>query len=446
MSLMTPSLGLEGQEHAASPRVLYLLRYYPRFSETFIVNEIIELERQGMDLQILSMRRPDDGFFHESVCRVCAVAGYLPETEQKLRRRTLPHLRRLLRSASAASRQEIRALYKQGRITFTDLLGAVYVIRQLKKQSIDHTHVHFGKEASTLAFLANRLTGAPYSMTLHAYDIFRDDVDRDLLARKINASRRVITVSNYNRTFLLDQFSPEDPEKVVVLYNGIDLTRFSDRGQTRESHTILTVGRLIEKKGFVHLIDAVALLRDEGIFVRCQIAGDGKEASRLCERIESQGVSDRIELLGKVRQDEVGRMMSTAGCFVLPCVRATDGNIDALPTVLLEAMACGAPCISTQLSGIPEIIDDQISGLLVKPESPRELADAIKRVLGEGFLGARLGRGARRKVEMYFDVEKNACQLHTLFRQMIGGAAGSRSRPDKRDKRQTPVVHVETKQ
>ncbi len=407
-------------------RVLYLLRYYPRFSETFIVNEILELERQGADVHILAMRRPDDGFFHESVCRVRAVAGYLPEDERKLRRRVMPHAKRYLRAADLGSRRLIRSLRRAGRITTEDVLGAIFLARHLNKVGIDHVHVHFGKEASSLAYLAHLLTGVRFTMTLHAYDIFRDDVDTDLLSRKINAAERVVTVSRYNLSFLYKHFQINDDRKVMVLYNGIDTERFTIRNHERDERVIMSVGRLIEKKGFLYLIEAVGLLRDRGIEVTCRIVGEGKQGQELRQRVCELGLTGRVELTGLLRQDAVSDLMAKATCFVLPCVHASDGNVDALPTVLLESMACGTPCVSTRVSGVPEIIDTDENGILVEPAEVLALADAIQLLVLDPVRAQEMGRAARAKACQFFDVRKNVQVLHLLFQEIA--AVGGRQR------------------
>jgi len=393
-------------------RIGYLLRMYPRFSQTFIVNEILELQRQGCSVSLASLRKPSDGLFHESVSRVRGKVDYLPET-------ILSDFSKVCRAGWASFKKRptdyLRATgcaLRNVAISSIDFAQAAMVMRWAKKRRIDHVHVHFGTQEATVALLANMLGGLSYSLTLHAFDIFRDNVDRRLLGRKINASRFTVTVSEFNRRFILENIPGVDPDKVRVNYNGIDLERFNQTGGGRESALVFAVGRLIEKKGFIHLVRAIAHLRDEGCAVRCKIAGDGPEKSRLEEEIARANLTSLVELAGPLEQGEVRDLMQRATCFALPCIEAKDGNVDALPTVLLESLASGCPSVSTALSGIPEIIEHDVSGLLVAPGAERPLAAEIRRIVEDSGLAARLATGGRRRAEDRFDVRRNVAVMN----------------------------------
>ncbi len=403
-----------------SERIGYLLRMYPRFSQTFIVNEVLELQRQGLCLSLASLRKPTDGLFHEAVSRVRGKADYLPET-------ILSDLSKVCRAGwTSFTRRPVDylratacALGNAG-IGWIDLAQAALVMRWVRKRKIDHVHVHFGTQEATVALLANMIGGLSYSLTLHAFDIFRDNVDRRLLSRKINASQFTITVSEFNRRFILENIPRVDPEKVRVNYNGIDLERFNQTSAQREPGLVFAVGRLIEKKGFIHLVRAMEHLRDQGCVVQCKIAGDGPELPRLKAEIARANLAPLVELTGPLEQGQVRELMQRATCFVLPCVQAKDGNIDALPTVLLESLACGCPSISTRLSGVPEIIEHDVSGLLVDPGEERALAAGIRRIIEAPDLAARLAVGGRRRAEDRFDVRHNAAVMNDWLRAAAG--------------------------
>jgi len=396
----------------ASDRIGYLLRMYPRYSQTFIVNEILELQRQGLDLSIASLRKPADGLFHEAVSRVRGKVDYLPET-------ILSDLSKVFSAAWASFRMRpvayLRAVgcaIRNGSISRIDFAQAAQVLRWAKKRKIDHVHVHFGTQEATVALLANMIGGLSYSLTLHAFDIFRNSVDRRLLAQKINASKFTVTVSEFNRRFMVENVPGLDPDKVRVNYNGIDLERFNQPCGPREPALVFAVGRLIEKKGFIHLVRAIAHLRDQGRPVRCKIAGDGPEMPRLKDEISRTSLGALVKLVGPMEQGDVRDMMQRATCFALPCVQAKDGNVDALPTVLLESLASGCPSISTRLSGVPEIIEHNVSGLLVEPGESGPLAAEILRVIEDRDLAACLADGGRRRAEVRFDVSRNAGLMH----------------------------------
>lgn len=426
-------------EAKTSERIGYLLRMYPRFSQTFIVNEILELQRQGLCLSIASLRKPADGLFHEAVSRVRSKADYLPET-------VLSDLSKVWRAGWTSFtkrpvdylRATACALGNAG-IGWIDLAQAALAMRWVKKRKIDHVHVHFGTQEATVALLANVLGGLSYSLTLHAFDIFRDNVDRRLLGRKINASKFTITVSEFNRRFILENIPGVDPDKVRVNYNGIDLERFNQTSSGREPALVFAVGRLIEKKGFIHLVRAIEHLRDQGCSVQCKIAGDGPEQKRLEQAIARADLESLVELTGPLEQGQVRDLMQRATCFVLPCVEAKDGNVDALPTVLLESLASGCPSISTRLSGIPEIIEHDVSGLLVAPEAELPLAAEIRRIIESPDLAARLAVGGRRRAEDRFDVRHNAAIMNDWLRAAAGRKRAP-SRPAKTAQVEVPAA------
>ena len=410
----------------------YLLRMYPRFSQTFVVNEILELERQGVEVSIASLKKPSDGRFHESISRVQAPVEYIPE-------HIVESLAKTLRSHWTAGRRQplryARALgttLRSAGANHTDFRQAAMVLRWAWKRRIKHIHVHFGTHEASVAYLAWRIGGLSYSQTLHAFDIFRDDVDRRLLARKINASRFTVTVSEFNRRYLVSQIPGVDPDKVRVNYNGIDLETFSPNGVARTPYSIVSIGRLIEKKGFVHLIRAVRRLRDRGVEATCTIVGDGRDKDKLKKEIKALKLRGAITLAGSLNQDQVRGLLTRSACLALPCVEAADGNVDALPTVLLEGLACGCPCISTKVSGVPEIIENEASGLLVAPADDGALSDALARVLQSPELHRNLAAGGRRRAEQLFDVRQNVARMKDWFADVLSASAreGENRLPD----------------
>lgn len=410
-----------GADERRGVRVGYLLRMYPRFSQTFVVNEILELERQQLDLSILSLRRPTDGLFHESVSRVKARAYYIPESPREKMRKTLRVNLSHARRAPGAYVRAIQDVIRFRDVTVGDLAQAGHVLTWARKHRINHLHVHFGTSEATVAMLARMLGGPTYSMTLHAFDIFRNNVNRRLLAQKINASAFAITVSKFNRRFIEQNIPSVDGSRVRVNYNGIDLSRFKDVGRQRDAGLIFGVGRLVEKKGFIHLVEAAGMLRDKGVNFKCEIAGDGPETGAIKKRIKELKLRDHVFLLGPIGQHQVAERLARASCFVLPCVEAKDGNVDALPTVLLESLAAGCPSISTRLSGIPEIIEDQVSGLLVEPEYATALADAIERVLSSRALAQSLADAGRERACSRFDIVKNVGVMRQWLEQAARG-------------------------
>jgi glycosyltransferase involved in cell wall biosynthesis len=297
-----------------------------------------------------------------------------------------------------------------------------------KARRIDHLHAHFGSDATTAAMLASRLTGIPFSFTAHAKDIYHTYVDAESDQRmrfaKIREASFVVTVSDFNRKHLVEIAGIGAAHKIRRLYNGIDLTRFLHTSGDRDPSTILSVGRLVEKKGLSHLIEACNLLRARGISVYCQIVGDGPLREQLAGEIARAGLQKEVLLLGSRPQEELVALMRTATICVLPCMITDSGDRDGLPTVLLEALASGLPSISTTVAGIPEIIEHDKTGLLVEPASPAQLAGAIATLLASPAKRESFARNGRRKAERDFDLVKNTQALRGYFAGSITNPLG----------------------
>lgn len=387
----------------------YLLRMFPRYSQTFIVNELLALERLGTPLRIASLRRPSEDVVHASVRSLRSRVDYFPKPRDP--RTYSPQSETAQGPVAATGADHIHGLLGTYDISWEERAQADLLIDWARRHHINHVHVHFGTGEATVAWLAQRFGGLPYSLTLHAFDIFRDNVDRRLLAEKVNGSRFTVTVCESNRRFMLENLPGVQGERIRVNYNGIDLERFADDDRRRDPLSVLAVGRLIEKKGLIHLLRAIAMLRDQGLQLRCEIVGDGREKQNLKDEAKRLRLDGQVRLRGVLRQEEVQQRLRETGCLVAPCVEARDGNIDALPTVLLEALASGCPAISTRLSGIPEIIESGRSGLLVEPGDEHALAEAIRRVVLDRALAARLSAEGLRRARERFEVHRNVAVL-----------------------------------
>lgn len=395
-------------------RIGYVVRMFPRFSETFVLQEILELERQGVEVAIFSLNKPNEGRFHPGLARLRAPIYYLDDREAKKWWTWLPdewpHLG-TDRSALWNVIDETTQKRDGGEID-TVFYGAMLGAKS-RALGLHGLHAHFATTACSLAYYAHRITGIPYSFTAHAKDIFSDSVDRSFLTAKINAARFAVTVTEFNRRFLVEQHPDADASRIRVLYNGVDLDFFAPGESVSkvDPPVILAVGRLVAKKGFADLVRACSLLKTQGIAFRCEIVGQGREESPLRALAEELRVEDRIDFAGARHQEEVRDAMRTASVLCLPCLRDTDGNQDALPTVLLEAMATGLPVISTRLSGIPEIIDTDVNGLLVDPGQPAQLAKALERVIVDRSLARQLAISGQDKVTGQFNIRRNVSTL-----------------------------------
>lgn len=391
-------------------KVGYVLKRYPRYSETFVVNEILAHEAAGTEVEIFSLLYPEDGHFQDVISRVRASVTYLPTKGLKAQDfwTTLVEAGDvspgLWSSLDDARVEEARYVYQ-----------AAALAREVQSRGISHLHAHFATASTTVARLAARFAEVPYTFTTHAKDIFHESVVHEDLRRKLADAAGVVTVSDYNLEYLRDAYGPA-AERVRRVYNGLDLERFPYHSPRERPPLIVAVGRLVEKKGFADLISACDVLRKRGVEFGCRIIGLGEQEAELRGLISGLGLDGRVELLGPRPQSEMIEHVREAALFAAPCVVGADGNRDGLPTVLLEAMALGTPCVSTDVTGIPEILLDGETGLMVPQRDPGALASAVERMILNPELRTRLAERARRLIETDFDIHENAARVREVFR------------------------------
>jgi glycosyltransferase involved in cell wall biosynthesis len=298
---------------------------------------------------------------------------------------------------------------------------ALQLVPLLRERGIDHLHVHFATDSAIVAALARELGGPGYSVTLHAKDIYRDGVSFARMERILCGAEFAVTVCDANVRHLAARLSPRAMAKVRRLYNGIDLARFAAAASDapRDANHVIAVGRLVEKKGLGALVHAALILGRRGVPARVTIAGDGDQRAALESSIRQLGLANRVRLVGSLDQAGIRELMASATVFCLPCVVGADGNQDALPTVLLEAMASGLPAISTPVGGIPEILDDGRAGVLVAPGDAEATANAIEELLGSPARREELARAGRRRTELLFDRDVNTGVLAGWIREAI---------------------------
>lgn len=398
------------------PRIAYVVKMYPRFSETFIVSEILAHEAAGVSLGIFSLRAPVDTHFQDLLARVRSPVRYVfPDrvrvtefwTALSAAGSTLP---RFWQSLGAFTDEDPR-----------DVHQAVLLAGELTGGGFTHVHAHFASVATTVARMAARFAGIPFSFTAHAKDIFHESVDPADFRRKLGDAAAVVTVSDHNLRYLRDTYG-QAANHARRIYNGLHLDDFLFSPPRERENLVIAVGRLVEKKGFDDLIRAMALLRDNGSTTRCEIVGAGEMEHELRTLIANYRLENRVALVGPLPQTEVMKRVASAAVLAAPCVNGTDGNRDGLPTVLLEAMALGTPCISTRVAGIPEAILDGKTGLLVQERDVAGIAAAILRLVGDADLRCVLAESARRLIEDKFDIRRNAAAVRQLFVRDRAGA------------------------
>ena len=392
----------------------YLFERFPSFTQTFCYREIAELRRQGISPALFSIRRPVDEPAQEWDPAIVRQVQYLPEETELVR-----EVDRALSNGKLPP-AAVDAIRGWGRKTdFLRLYQAAWLGPRLQADGIRHLHVHFAGLAARTAYWIERFFGIGYSFTAHANDIFAPKPFEVSLGKLVASARAVVTVSDFAVDFLQQQF-PAQSERIHRVYNGIDLGRFRMADFSAAPPVFLSVGRLIEKKGFADLIEASRQLQEQGIDFRGAIVGEGPLESALQEQIARAGLTNIVELAGPLPQSGVIERLAQSALFVLPCVIEKDGGMDNLPTVLMEAMAAGLPVISTALAGLPEMVEEGVTGLLVPEHEPARLAEAMANLLSAPDLARSLGKAGRARAAELFAIEQSARELSALF-QDVGG-------------------------
>jgi glycosyltransferase involved in cell wall biosynthesis len=260
------------------------------------------------------------------------------------------------------------------------------------------------------------LTDLPFSFTAHAYDIFRQP---QFLDRKLAEASFAVTVSAYNKQYMLDHYGAEFERKIQVIYPLIDLSQFAPRPASPNGPlSIVSIGRLTEYKGFIYLIEACRILNERGIKFLCKIVGEGEDRPELEAAIERYRLQESVKLLGSIPHNQVSPLLEQATVFALPCVIAQNGDRDGMPLVLIEAMAREVPVVSSDVIGLNELVRPEV-GLLVPPADPVVLADALVRLAEVGPARQQaMGRAGRRIVERELDAVLGATKLAALVQEV----------------------------
>jgi len=396
-----------------STHLAYVLKRFPRLSETFVLNEMLELQRQGIALRIYALMDPLESQVHPEAARLQPHVVYLHDP-----RRKLSSWCRLLGGAVLQAlshpRGGLRVLWALCSVhrslpSLRHAIEGLWLARDLRRNGVGHVHAHFIHSPAAVTYLAFLAGGPPFSVTAHAKDLYTT-LPRNLRIRA-RAARFVITCTRFNAAHLASVVSAG----IHVVYHGTDLQRFSPGGPLAEPQRILSVGRLVSKKGYKDLVDALALLQNKGLRIHADVYGGGPLRHELEARAHRLGLDGRLTFHGARLQDEILAAYRRAAVFVLAPVVTDDGDRDGIPNVLVEAMASGVPVVATKISGIPELITDGIDGLLVNEHDPGALAAAIERVLIDSELAAQLGRAGRRRVERDFDLVANTHRLRALL-------------------------------
>ena len=407
-----------------------ILKGYPRISETFISNEILLLENLGFAVHLFSMRRPRENFSHESVKKIRAKVDYLPETLIKPLPRLLYHNLLLAAKKPVVYAGALRAGFRRflrthKSATIKHLFQAGYLAhRFLPASGVTHLHAHFAHSPTSVAMFTSLLTGLPFSFTAHAKDIYTSDPRQ--IREKIGLARFVVTCTEYNRKHLRE-LSDGYATPIHRNYHGIDITLFCDKNEIPKipvpPYQILTIARLTAKKGLPTIYKALRILCDQGVSLHHTHIGGGEDREKIISLIKNLDLESLTELLGTQPHQVVLAHYKNADLFVLGCEVAPNGDRDGIPNVLAEGMAMGLPVVVTDISAIPELVQDGKTGLLVPPGQPRQLAEAMLRMLTDGELRSRVIAAGKQRVMREFDNRQLIRELAEVYREGMGRRA-----------------------
>jgi glycosyltransferase involved in cell wall biosynthesis len=425
-----------------SGRVAFVLKGYPRLSETFIAQEVHALEQRGLDIMIVSLRQPTDRTVHPVHRLIRAARLYLPEYLYREPLRVWHGWRRARRQAGyrAARRAFLADLRRDPTPNRIRRFGQALVLAAELPGDIAHLHAHFLHTPASVARYAALMRGLPWSLSAHAKDIWT--VPEWEMREKLAEARWAVTCTAAGREYLAG-LAPI-PERVALCYHGLDFERFSvppprlqDADGSNPSHPVmlLSVGRAVAKKGYDDLLDALALL-PAGAAWRLVHIGGGELRERLQHRAAALGLAERIEWRGALPQPDVLAAYRTADLFVLAAKIAPGGDRDGLPNVLVEAQSQRLACITTAHAGIPELIEDGATGVLVPPGDPAALSAALATLIRDPARRARLGAAGEARVREHFDMRAGIEALSERFGLDPAAAAARSPAPPFRGERE----------
>jgi glycosyltransferase involved in cell wall biosynthesis len=386
-------------------RILYHLINFPKVSQTFIINEIRALVNRGHDVEVFALNHPDEEIQHDALEEISLPVKYVSQ----------PWFRNLSSLVSGVV-ESPASLEKQTRLSQLERIKVLVYYNELlsylrddQSSEPDLIHSHFTVYDQLAGALVAQELDLPYTVTAHAYDIFTTS---ERVPEICPYADRVVTVTEYNRSFLKNNWEFDTPIDLVPAC--VDPEDFQPTERSVPNR-VLTVGRLVEKKGISDAVQAIAKLVERIPDIKYHIVGKGHLESEIRDQIRDLGVSDHVDVLGTVSDDRLRRELDEAQVFVLPCKIALDGDRDSGPMVLKEAMAMETACVSTEISGIPEIIEDKKHGRLVPASDPDALAAAIVDLLEDEDERQKLAVAGRNRVEERFDVKKRISDLETTF-------------------------------
>jgi glycosyltransferase involved in cell wall biosynthesis len=397
--------------------VAYIMSRFPKLSETFVLNEILSVESLGIRVEVYPLLRERQPVSHPEAQRLTQRAHFQPFMSLDILRAQAHFLRRSPSTYFGALLEVLRGTW--GSANF--FLGAIGIFPktvrfayEMQQSGVAHVHAHFCSHPAAAALIIHRLTGIPFSFTAHGSDLH---VERRMLDQKLEASAFAVTVCDFNKEVMVRTCGERLRPKIRVIHCGVDTDYFrpAPKRGTDRPFQIVCVASLEPVKGHRYLIDACRLLRDRGVEIRCHLVGAGPLRRDIEDQVEHAGLNSNVRFLGGQPRAEVARLLTRMDTAVLASHPTPEGKREGVPVALMEAMACGLPVVASGISGIPELVDHEVTGLLTPSGDAVALADALERLSSDPGLAAEMGRAGRHKVVRGFSLEENARGLVELI-------------------------------
>ena len=419
----SPSSSTQPDTICPAPRVAYMMSRFPKITETFILYEMLAAEKAGISIEVFPLRREKTAKMHPEAAAYVSRAHFLPLLSCEI---LLDNLSTLLRQPGLWLRTLstlVRANLGCRRFLFGALAAfpmCVSMARRMRQDGIDHIHAHFASHPAAAAWIIHQFSGIPYSFVAHGSDLHRD---QHMLSEKVHDAEFVVAISEYNRRIILNEAGDQYAEKVRVIHCGVNSDDFgSDQCRERESDEsapmkVFCIGTLHEVKGQGFLIEAVQKAKAGGVALTLHLVGDGPDRKVLEQQAAAAGLTDAVIFEGRRDRHEIIQMLQTADVLVAPSVPTADGRREGIPVVLMEAMAAGVPVVASRLSGIPELVKHEITGLLTEPGDANGIADAIQRLSTVPALRTQLAEAGRKIVQDQFNLENG---IKLVIQQICG--------------------------
>jgi glycosyltransferase involved in cell wall biosynthesis len=400
-------------------KIAYIMSRFPNLTETFVLYEIVALDRRGVATAVYPLLRMRQRVIHPDVESLAGRVHHHPFLSAAILRSNWHWLRRRPGAYCRVLREVLGGTW--GSLNFfVGALGifpkAVHFAREMEAEGVTHVHAHFSNHPAVAALIVHRLTGIPFSFTAHGHDIH---VERRMLAEKIAAAEFAVMISEYNKRLVVEECDGVDGGKLHVIHCGADTERFAPRDSRAPGgrFALVCVGSFIEVKGHAYLIEACRVLEERGVRIHCHLIGDGPGRKELARQIAESGLDEAVVMHGALPRPAVAELIAACDVIVQPSAPTARGAREGIPVSLMEGMASGLPVVASRLSGIPELVEDGRTGILVPPRDAGALAGALERLFEDPALRRQLGRAGRQKVLDDFDLDRNAGRLVALVEE-----------------------------